>query len=177
MRSLHGSRATPAPQFAGAEQGRFRAGTGGIIAGTGAPAAVPQCCPSPRLASGAHGRAAWLHSRPARRTPRDCLWLQIHRGDERFFGNVGVAEPAPSVHPSGEASTTRAIAEVGWRHLLLGFTRESRQRVSSPPGPRLRAPGRRLLWERTKEGGRAVLRDKRAAAHSIFTPVRATPHP
>jgi hypothetical protein len=47
--------------------------------------------------------------------PGDCLWLQSHRGDERFFGNVGLAEPAPSVHPSGEASTTRAIAEVGWR--------------------------------------------------------------
>lgn len=43
------------------------------------------------------------------------LWLQIHRGDERFLRNVGLAEPAPSVHPSGEASTTRTIAEFGWR--------------------------------------------------------------
>ena len=43
------------------------------------------------------------------------LWLQIHRGDERFLRNVGLAEPAPSVHPSGEISTTRAIAEFGWR--------------------------------------------------------------
>jgi hypothetical protein len=39
--------------------------------------------------------------------------------------------------------------------------------------PRLLPP----LWGRTKEGGRAVLRDKRAAAHSIISPVGATPHP
>jgi len=43
------------------------------------------------------------------------LWLQIHRGDERFLRNVGLAEPAPSVHPSGEVSTTTAIGEFGWR--------------------------------------------------------------
>jgi hypothetical protein len=54
--------------------------------------------------------------RPRSPTPLAiALWLQIHRGDERFLRNVGLAEPAPSVHPSGEVSTTRAIAEFGWR--------------------------------------------------------------
>jgi hypothetical protein len=54
--------------------------------------------------------------RPRSPTPLAiALWIQIHRGDERFLRNVGLAEPAPSVHPSGEVSTTRAIAEFGWR--------------------------------------------------------------
>ena len=33
------------------------------------------------------------------------------------------------------------------------------------------------LWGRTEEGGRAVLRDEPAMAHSIISSVRATPHP
>jgi hypothetical protein len=33
------------------------------------------------------------------------------------------------------------------------------------------------LWGRTKEGGRAALRDKSAAVRSIISSVRATPHP
>ena len=52
--------------------------------------------------------------------------------------------------------------------LLLGL-RANRPAASPPP--------RAALWGRIKEGGRAVLRDKRAAAHSIISPVRATPHP
>ena len=48
--------------------------------------------------------------RPARPTPLAiALWLQIHRGDEGFLRNVRLADP------SGEVSTTRAIAEFGWR--------------------------------------------------------------
>jgi hypothetical protein len=44
------------------------------------------------------------------------------------------------------------------------FTRGSLRCVSSP------------LWGRNKEGGRTVLRDKRAVGQPIFQ-VRATPHP
>jgi hypothetical protein len=44
--------------------------------------------------------------------------------------------------------------------------RGDRSAASSPP-----------LWGRTKERGRAVLRDKQAAAHSIISPVGAIPHP
>ena len=33
------------------------------------------------------------------------------------------------------------------------------------------------MWGRTEEGGRAVLRDEPAMAHSTIFTVRATPHP
>ena len=33
------------------------------------------------------------------------------------------------------------------------------------------------LWGRTEEGGRADLHEKRAAAHSLISSTRATPHP
>src|SRR6185437_10227710 len=61
--------------------------------------------------------------------------------------------------------------------LGLELTRDCRDASPPTPGRRLRAPGRRLLRGRIKGGGRAVLQDKGAATHSIFSSVRATPHP
>jgi hypothetical protein len=57
-------------------------------------------------------------------------------------------------------------SESGHQSALLLGLRGDRPTASPPP-----------LWGTTKEGGRAVLRDKRAAAHSIISPVRATPRP
>ena len=59
------------------------------------------------------------------------------------------------------------LAETGptVRDTMLRLRRE---RLGASPPP---------LWGRNKEGGRTVLRDKRAAEHSIISSVRATPHP
>ena len=85
--------------------------------------------------------------------------------------------PAGTFWPALRSRSTRRLrrgfrAICSWVYAGIAPTR-----LLPPPGPRLRAPGRRLLWGRIKEGGRAVLRVKRAAAHSIVSPVRATPHP
>ena len=61
--------------------------------------------------------------------------------------------------------TPREAGQARVAPFTLELTEESP--VASPPP----------LRGRNKEGGRAVLRDKRAAAYSIISSARATPHP
>jgi hypothetical protein len=72
--------------------------------------------------------------------------------------SVAFADPLPPLEPSlgGEMRTLAPFA-----------SQIIRDRSAASPPP---------LWGRIKEGGRAVLRNKRAA-HSIISSVRTTPHP
>ena len=63
----------------------------------------------------------------------------------------------------GDAPRAREMSALAPGASALDFTRG---RSVAPP-----------LWGRTEEGGRAVLRDEPAMAHSIISSVRATPHP
>ena len=58
-----------------------------------------------------------------------------------------------------------AAAQASWAGQIPCIYERSFRRVSSP------------LWGRIKEGGRAVLRDKGAAARRIISSATATPHP
>src|SRR5271156_2344416 len=77
-----------------------------------------------------------------------------------------VARPATTATSTSLSKLSRWTDCAFLAPFVLEFTRGSPWRVFAPP-----------LWGRIKEGGRAVLCDKGAAARSIISSDRATPHP
>ena len=76
-----------------------------------------------------------------------------------------------------DSDAARSVAPIV-RDFCCGVLRRDRSAAFPlPPGPRLRAPGRRLLWGRIKEGVAPTCAIREAAALSVNSPVRATRPP
>ena len=105
----------------------------------------------------------------ARGVERRAAIKAVHPDEDRpGFGCAPAAKHrALSFHTaSPQISGDPEVGAQAHQSVLLFSIRSDRSTASPPP-----------LWGRTKEGGRAVLRDKRAATHSIISQVRETPHP
>src|SRR6185437_6941138 len=91
-------------------------------------------------------------------------------------------DPAQDPAQCGEAAgvsgaSFAAGVETALKPFALDFTHGSLRCVSSPTRAALARARAQALVGEDQGGGRAVLRGEEAAAHSIISSVRATPHP
>ena len=109
----------------------------------------------------------------ARRSLASRRMLQRAAPEQRYW----MRPSRPLRGASGRGGTTQNFRIRTLEPFALEFTRGPPRRVSSPTRAALARARAQALVGEDQGGGRAILRDRSAAAHSIISSARATPHP